>query len=594
MSLPARDFGLRTVAPFILILAGGLALFGANAMNRPGRNDVTPEVSDPGSLMDLRGAKRQLGALGGDRGLVCCFLGVDCPVTEAYVDDLRRLHEEFSARGVAVVAIYSGASDHMNRVAAHALDCEFPFDVLIDRYQRMARNLGVERTPTFCLVDANRRLRYVGRFDDRFISEHQQQTPESADLRQAIEAVISQQDPPIARTVANGSPIEPWRRRRSDEPPAYAEHVAPIIERRCQTCHHRAGAGPFPLETEMQVARMRYVIADAVAQRRMPPWHADERFGEFHNDRRLTDEERRTLLSWAVQRGGRELQRPGRTRDQRRGSLADPVPWSIGEPDAIVDCADEFEIPAAGEITVKYSRVSKETTEALFEEVRWIQAAEVLPGNIQAVNHIAAFVTEPGSTLNMGPVTSGNILAEWTPGVPSFEFPPGTAFRVPRGARLVFEIHYRAIGVNVVDRPQLALRFADAAPEHEIQVATQYHDSFRIPRFAPQYTADFELEFACDTRLLGLFPRMRRRGSAFRFEATYPDGATETLLSIPRYDAAWQTTYWLDEPKPMPQGTRIRAIAHWDNSPGNAANPDPGVDVVHGARANDEMMATRG
>jgi hypothetical protein len=64
----------------------------------------------------------------------------------------------------------------------------------------------------------------------------------------------------------------------------------------------------------------------------------------------------------------------------------------------------------------------------------------------------------------------------------------------------------------------------------------------------------------------------------------------EVLLDVPRYDFNWQNTYELAEPKLMPKGTRIRCVAHYDNSPDNPANPNPNRVVFWGDQTWDEMM----
>jgi hypothetical protein len=83
---------------------------------------------------------------------------------------------------------------------------------------------------------------------------------------------------------------------------------------------------------------------------------------------------------------------------------------------------------------------------------------------------------------------------------------------------------------------------------------------------------------------------MHLRGKSFRYSARYPDGKKEILLDVPRYDFNWQNTYELAEPKPLPKGTEIRCEATFDNSPNNAANPDPTKTVRFGEQTDEEMM----
>ena len=64
------------------------------------------------------------------------------------------------------------------------------------------------------------------------------------------------------------------------------------------------------------------------------------------------------------------------------------------------------------------------------------------------------------------------------------------------------------------------------------------------------------------------------------------------LLAVSKYDFNWQTEYIFAEPLKLPKGTTIRAVAHYDNSPGNKDNPDPSAEVAWGNQTWEEMMFT--
>lgn len=81
---------------------------------------------------------------------------------------------------------------------------------------------------------------------------------------------------------------------------------------------------------------------EVVQEGRMPPWHADRKIGHFANDRRLSKEDRDTLLAWIKQdcpKGDpRELPPPRRF----------PKEWSIGKPDVVLSMSQKFNVPAKG------------------------------------------------------------------------------------------------------------------------------------------------------------------------------------------------------------------------------------------------------
>jgi len=90
--------------------------------------------------------------------------------------------------------------------------------------------------------------------------------------------------------------------------------------------------------------------------------------------------------------------------------------------------------------------------------------------------------------------------------------------------------------------------------------------------------------------LASLHPHMHGRGRDFEYRVLYPTGATETLLSVPRYNWHWQLWYNLEKPIVLPKGTKIQCTAHFDNSPNNPDNADPTKEVSWGDQSWDEMM----
>jgi len=97
-------------------------------------------------------------------------------------------------------------------------------------------------------------------------------------------------------------------------------------------------------------------------------------------------------------------------------------------------------------------------------------------------------------------------------------------------------------------------------------------------------------ELKQDVALTSLTPHMHVRGKDMKYTATYPDGTSEVLLNVQRYEFNFQITYELAKPKLLPKGTKVEVVAHFDNSPGNKDNPDPTKDVKWGDQTWEEMM----
>jgi hypothetical protein len=169
-------------------------------------------------------------------------------------------------------------------------------------------------------------------------------------------------------------------------------------------------------------------------------------------------------------------------------------------------------------------------------------------------------------------------------------YPKGEAKRLPKGATLLFQIHYTPNGTATTDQTKLAVRFLKEPPKEEVQVYGIVNRTFQIPPGAPAHADKKTVTVPRDIYVTALMPHMHVRGKAFSFEAVYPDGKREMLLDVPRYDFNWQITYRYATPKFLPAGTKLTAVGTFDNSDKNPANPDPTKTVGWGLQTTEEML----
>jgi len=182
------------------------------------------------------------------------------------------------------------------------------------------------------------------------------------------------------------------------------------------------------------------------------------------------------------------------------------------------------------------------------------------------------------------------MLVNWAVGEDAPIHLPGTAKRIPAGSTLVFQVHYTTNGKPGRDRSRLGLVFAKEPPQREIRTGLISNATFAIPPGAGDHQVEAEATFNDDVKIWSMHPHMHLRGKDMTYTATYPDGRSEILLRVPKYDFGWQTDYWLAQPLSVPKGTKIRVAAHFDNSPANRANPDPKATVRWGDQTWEEMM----
>ena len=397
--------------------------------------------------------------------------------------------------------------------------------------------------------------------------------------------------------------------------PTFTKDVAPILYKNCAGCHRAGEIGPMPLVTYADVRPQAKAIRDEVGDGNMPPWHADPKHGKFANDRSLTAAERDTLLRWA-NNGAPE----GDPKD------LPPVPkftdgWVVGEPDLVLTLP-EYKVPADGFVEYEYLEVPVELTED-----RWIRSLEVRPGNREVVHHVivharpAQAERRPSALqfadgMNVpagqtgGPVEEGNqkrargvsryprpqrvgvAIGGFAPGTSTLTFEPGTAMLLRKGSTIVVQMHYTTSGKEASDQTKIGLFFAKQPPKEEMRFANLSNGNFVIPAGAPDHIVNAELTTTADITLYRLLPHTHLRGKRWQYTVTYPDGRSDVVLSVPRYDFNWQTDYVFAQPLKLPKGSRILAVAHYDNSAANKANPDPKVDVRWGDQTWEEMMFT--
>jgi hypothetical protein len=253
-----------------------------------------------------------------------------------------------------------------------------------------------------------------------------------------------------------------------------------------------------------------------------------------------------------------------------------------------------------------------------FTEDKWVETLEIRPENRAVVHHVVAFARAPGSPYfkNLTPgVPAGTqnsgirdriedtgmgffsiqpgreILCTYVPGGEACRLKPGQARLIKAGSDLVLEVHYTTNGKATSDRTKVGMIFAKNPPSERIMNMVILNPNLRIPAGAANHRVDARLTLNAPVTITSLFPHMHMRGKAFEYRVTYPDGRSEVLLKVPRYDFNWQLTYYLAEPRALPKGTVIECTAYYDNSPNNPANPDAKKDVFWGDQTWEEMLA---
>lgn len=561
-----------------------------------------------GTVRSLDGADVPLASLRGENGTVLVFLSIECPISNGYLVTLDQLTRTFEEKGVRFLFVNPNASQSAEQIQGHRETFRIHAPVWMDERGTLARRVGASVCPEVFFFDSAGFLAYQGRIDDRYQRRGgAAKEVRSADLKLAIESRLAGTSVASPITKAIGCPIQTDRPKgragRADgrEAVTYSKEIARILAKHCQECHRPAGIGPFSLLTHADAVSWAPDILALTRERTMPPWKPESGPLAFHGERRLTAEELAAIAAW-VENGC-----PEGDPSDLPAPLSFPEGWRLGDPDLVLEPERDYQLAADGADV--YRNFVFPTH---FEQDRYLAGYEVLPGNRKVVHHVLLFVDtsgrgerldaldpEPGydSSLMAGlpGFVPSSMLGGWAPGNASQMLPAGLARVIPKGARLIMQVHYHKTGKPESDRTRIGLFFTKEPPDRAVGVMPLEPVSARIGLFViPKGARDHVVR--CSARLdkgmtlVSVTPHMHLLGRKLKVTATLPDGTKLPLIHIPDWDFNWQETYYYRQPIDLPPGTRVELEAHYDNSADNPNNPhQPPRSVRYGEQTSEEM-----
>jgi hypothetical protein len=388
-----------------------------------------------------------------------------------------------------------------------------------------------------------------------------------------------------------------WAATLAVETPDFAHQVAPILYRACAPCHRPGEAGPFPLLSYADAKKRAAQIAAVTRSRYMPPWLPEKGYGDFEGERRLTDEEIRTIAGWvaAGAPAGPESEMP------EPPHFASG--WQIGNPDLILEAPAALPVPASGP-DIYWNFVLRPAVAS----IRYVRAIEIRPGSRQLVHHANLLVDRmavshlreiapgqgfPGMDLEImrSPFDPPGHLLFWKPGSVPREEPEGLAWSLAPGDELVLNVHLHPSGKPEEIRPAIGLYFTDQAPTRfPLLVQLEDDQALDIPAGARDFVAKDDFRLPLDTDALAVYPHAHYLGKLLEAYATLPGGSRKWLIRIPDWNPDWQAVYYYREPVFLPQGTVVSMRYHYDNSAANVRNPhQPPQRIRAGNQTTDEM-----
>lgn len=157
------------------------------------------------ALLDLEGSTVHPLRDPAARFVLFLFTRTDCPISNRYAPEIKRLFERFEPLGVEFVLVYPDASQSVAEIREHLASYEYPCRPLRDPRHELVRLAGATVTPEAALFGRDGALLYRGRIDDRFpdFGKARQQA-DARDLENALAAVTTNEEVPVPRTHAVG------------------------------------------------------------------------------------------------------------------------------------------------------------------------------------------------------------------------------------------------------------------------------------------------------------------------------------------------------------------------------------------------------
>ena len=384
--------------------------------------------------------------------------------------------------------------------------------------------------------------------------------------------------------------------------PTWNADVAPLIEAHCGGCHGEGGIAPFVLTDYASFKAASGPAIDAIAAGRMPPWQADPECRSYRHERIVPEDAKALIAEWAV---------AGFPEGEAATVVEQPQTADLPDPSAVAAYPDAYEPDDTRPDDYRCFPLDTE-----FPEDTYLAGTRVVPDVRAIVHHVLVYVVPeadvpsllrqderdegPGYTCFGGPGagTSPGPISAWVPGaVPQFTDEGSMQF-IPKGSRLVMQVHYNVLTqAPVPDQTKVELFYLDEAQPMVVRATPQPKFDLEIPagEARSEHIAEFTYRGDDPMVVVGVAPHMHTLGTEIKVEVLRQNGDVECLVDLPDWDFNWQQNYQFKDGEEvvMNAGDKFRLTCVYDNSPENQAVVNgeqlPPRDVTWGEGTLDEM-----
>ena len=379
--------------------------------------------------------------------------------------------------------------------------------------------------------------------------------------------------------------------------PTFNKDIAPLVWNNCAGCHHTGEVAPFSLTSYEDVRKRAKQIAKITHSRTMPPWKAEPGYGDFQNERRLSDAQIALIQAWS-QNGAPE----GDPKD------LPPLPkftdgWQMGEPDVVVKMTEAYTLRAERPDVFRAFVVPLDLPPG-----KYVKAVEYRPANRKVTHHALLFLDNTGAARRLdeadpgpGYAAMGGVgflpsggMGGWAPGAPPYRFPDGAAKEIKPGTDLVIQTHFHPSGKPESEQASVGLYLTSEPPTRTAAtLPLGLRGAIDIPPNVKDYKWADSMTIPVAVEIPGITPHAHYICREMKVWATLPTGEKQWLIWIKDWDFDWQGQYRYKSPVQLPAGTKIDMEYTYDNTADNPRNPStPPKRVRRGEQTTDEMGIT--
>ncbi len=395
----------------------------------------------------------------------------------------------------------------------------------------------------------------------------------------------------------------------------FYKDISPIIQAKCAPCHHSGGGTPFSLITFEDVSKRASFIKEVVQSRYMPPWHADNKYVHFANDRSLSNKEIDTLIKWIDNKAPEGKKMPALS------ALPEVVSGTkySRKPDMVLRVTDSFKVKGDNVERFVIFKIPFE-----LQSTQNVEAIELYSNNKKLIHHANYAIHEVEDTavdiyntdalVNLSENDPSRVnqynpykkimtyYGGWIPGTTYEYYPKEFGWVMPKRGVVLLTVHFAPSAVEEESISSINLFFKKTPISRPVKVISFGSGGIGEKQIDPIFyirandKKTFTLEVTnpgVDLSVLSVWPHMHYIGKEFKAYIVTTSGDTINMVHIPEWDFRWQEIYRMKRLVKVPKASVMHIEGTYDNTAQNPANPNnpPKTIFSEGSMlSTDEMM----